>query len=138
MSSVTETAKEDVTMTIRIRRRRLAFAALVAIVVAVAAYGFTASNTISATSAGAGSGTISGYSVASVVYTLNATDPSKIDKVAFTLNSAASTVKAKVVASSTAYQDCTVSGGTSVSCDWPAASEPTVAAADQLTVIAVQ
>jgi hypothetical protein len=122
----------------RIRRGRVALAGLVAALVALAAYAFTASNTVPPTNAGEGSGTISGYTVSSVVYTLNATDPSKIDKVAFTLSSAASTVKAKVVASSTTYQDCTVSGGTSVACDWAAASEPTVASADQLTVIAVQ
>jgi hypothetical protein len=120
------------------RRRRLVLAGVLAVAVSAAAYGFTATNTVPTSYAGDGSGTISGYTVSAIAYTLNTTDPTKVDKVAFTLSSAATSVKVKAVASGSTYQDCTVTGGTSVSCDWAAASEPTVAAVDQLRVIAVQ
>ena len=120
------------------RRRRLVLAALLALVLAAAAYGFTATNTVPASYAGDGNGTINGYTVSAIAYTLNTTDPTKVDKVTFTLNASATSVKVKAVASGTSYQDCTVTGGTSVSCDWPGASEPTVASVDQLRVIAVQ
>ena len=122
----------------RNRRRRLVLAALLALVVAAAAYGFTATNVVPSSYAGDGNGTINGYTVSNIAYTLNTTDPTKVDKVTFTLSAAATTVKAKAVASGSTYQDCTVTGGTSVSCDWPAASEPTVVSVDQLRVIAVQ
>jgi hypothetical protein len=122
----------------RNRRGRLALAAVVAVVLAVAAYGFTATNTVPGSYAGDGSGTINGYTVSTVGYTLNGTDPTRVDRVSFTLSAPATSVKAKAVAAGTTYTDCTVSGGTSVSCDWPAASEPTVASVDQLRVIAVQ
>jgi hypothetical protein len=118
-------------------RRRIVLAAALAAFVSVAAYAFTATNTVPGSNAGDGSGTISGYTVSGIAYTLNTTDPTKVDKVAFTLNAAASSVKVKAVASGTTYQDCTVTGGTSVSCDWATASEPTVASVDQLRVIAV-
>jgi hypothetical protein len=123
---------------IRNRRRRLVLAAVVAVVLAVAAYGFTATNTVPGSYAGDGSGAVNGYTVSGIAYTLSASDPTKVDKVAFTLNASATSVKVKAVSGATSYQDCTVTGGTSVSCDWPGASEPTVAAVDQLRVIAVQ
>ncbi len=119
-------------------RRRLVLAAVLALVVAAAAYGFTATNTVPTSYAGDGNATINGYTVSSIAYTLNSTDPTKVDKVAFTLSAAATSVKVKAVASGSTYQDCTVTGGTSVSCDWAAASEPTVVSVDQLRVIAVQ
>lgn len=118
------------------RRRRLAAVSLVALGVAASAYAFTASNTVPASSAGIGSGTISGYTVSGVAYTLNASDPSRIAAVAFTLDAAATQVQAKVVSSSATYQACTVSGGTNVTCTFPAASQPTVLSADQLSVVA--
>ncbi|MDH4176215.1 MAG: hypothetical protein OEV72_01465 [Thermoleophilia bacterium] len=120
------------------RRRRTLIAVLLALVVAAATYGFTATNTVPGSYAGDGNNTISGYTVTNVDYTLNATDPSLIDKVDFTLNSAAGEVKVKLVSTGTTYSNCTVTGGTSVSCDFPTGSEPTVLAADQLRVIAVQ
>ncbi len=111
---------------------------LLAIAAAIAAYGFTATNTVPGSNAGDGQGTISGYDVSSIAYTLSASDPTLIDKVDFTLDQSAGDVKAKVDASSTTYTDCTVTGGTSVSCDFASGSEPAVVDADELRVIAVQ
>ena len=112
---------------------RLLLAVVVAAALSAGAYAFTATNTVPATSAGSGSGTISGYTVSSVAYQLAST-PTNIDSVTFTLNTAATTVKAKVVAASSTYTDCTISGGVNVTCDF--ATDPTVVSADSLSVIA--
>lgn len=120
---------------LRSRRRRLALLLAVAAALALATYAFTASNTVPGSKAGKGEGTISGYTVSAVAYTL-ASNPANIDSVAFTLDSAATSVKAKLVAASSTYTSCTVSGGTSVSCDF--SPDVAVLSADELSVIAVQ
>ena len=118
------------------RRRRLAVIIAAAAALAFAAFAFTASNTVPTSSAGDGYNTISGYVVSNVAYVL-AANPANIDKVTFTLNGPAGTVKAKVQNSSTTYADCTNGGsGNNWSCDF--ATDPTVLSADELRVIAVQ
>ncbi|MCL6564684.1 MAG: hypothetical protein K6U87_16945 [Firmicutes bacterium] len=54
------------------------------------AYAFMASNTVDESSAGVGSGTITGYTVSNVQYTLSGTanNPSQITNVSFTLSPA--------------------------------------------------
>jgi hypothetical protein len=118
---------------LRIRRRSVLVVAFAA-ALALATYAFTASNTVPGTKAGQGEGTISGYTVSGVAYTL-AANPSNIDSVAFTLNSAATTVKAKLVQGSSTYTSCSVSGGTSVTCDF--SPDVSVTSADELSVVAV-
>jgi hypothetical protein len=109
---------------------------LLAGVLASAAYAFTASNTVPGTTAGQGSQAISGYTASSVAYNLNATTPSNIDSVAFTLSpAAAATVKIQVVSGGSWYS-CTNTAG-SVSCA-TTSPQATVSAADNLTVLAVQ
>jgi Tfp pilus assembly protein PilV len=117
------------------RRRRIAVILAAAAALAFAAYAFTASNTVPTSKAGDGNNTISGYAVTNVAYVL-ASNPATIDKVTFTLDAAAGTVKAKVVSSSSTYADCSNTGGTNWSCDF--ATDPTVLSADELRVIAVQ
>ena len=115
--------------------RRLTVAGLVvAVALALGAYAFTATNTVPASNAGSGSGAISGYTVSGIAYTLNATTPSNIDSMAFTLNANAATVKAKIVSGSTSYTACSVSGGVNVTCDF--SPDIDIATADQLSVIA--
>ena len=116
------------------KRHRLVVALVVAGVLGAGTYAFTATNTVPASYAGSGSGAISGYTVSGVQYTLAAGNPSNIDKVAFTLDASASVVKAKLVAASSSYTDCTVTGGTSVSCDF--SPDVAVTSADQLSVVA--
>lgn len=118
------------------RRRRTAVIIAVAAALAFAAYAFTAANTVPASKAGDGSGTISGYTVSNIAYQLEALDPANIDSVSFTLDAAAGTVKAKVVAVSLTYTDCANTGGFNWSCNF--AINPTVVSADDLRVIAVQ
>jgi hypothetical protein len=120
------------------RRRAIRWSALLALtlLVGVAIYAFAASNTVPATKAGDGSGAISGYAASSVVYTLNSSDPSKIDKVAFTLSpTSTTTVKAKLVSGGTDWYGCTNTAG-SVECT-TTSPQATVASADQLQVVAV-
>ena len=118
------------------RRRRTAVIIAVAAALAFAAYAFTAANTVPPSNAGDGSGTISGYTVSNIAYTLDAANAVNIESVAFTLDAAATTVKAKVVAASAVYTDCTNTAGNSWSCNIE--PDPTVLSADDLRVIAVQ
>ena len=119
----------------RLRRRRWV-AVAVASVLAFSAYAFTASNTVPGSQAGAGSNTISGYTATSVTYNLNASNPENIDSVAFTISpTTTATVKAQL-ASGGSWYSCTNTSG-SVSCA-TTSPQATVAAATQLSVVAVQ
>jgi hypothetical protein len=121
----------------RWRRKRNRYLAAVAIaaIVAPAAYAFTAANTVPSSSAGSGSGVISGYTVSSVSYTLNASNPQNVDQVAFTISPTSGTVKVQVVSGGSWYA-CTNSSG-SVTCA-TTSPQATAAAVNQLTVVAAQ
>jgi hypothetical protein len=114
------------------------------LLVSVAAYGFAASNVVPESRAGDGSEAISGYTVSNVSYTLNATDPSTIEKVSFSLDETVvgtavlpTDVQAQIVSGTGSWYDCTT-----VDIALPAAYDcaisPAVAAstADQLRVVA--
>jgi hypothetical protein len=117
-----------------IGRSRILGALVVAVALGTGAYAFTATNTVPGSSAGSGSGTISGYTVSGIAYTLNATTPSDIDSMTFTLNANAATVKAKIVSGSTTYTDCSIAGGVNVTCNF--SPDIAITTADQLSVIA--
>jgi hypothetical protein len=120
---------------LRLRRRAILVVAFAA-AIALATYAFTASNLVPGTKAGKGEGTVSGYTVSNVAYTLASSNPANIDSVAFTLSAAATTVKAKLVQASATYTSCAVTGGTSVTCDF--SPDVAVLSADELSVVAVQ
>ncbi len=106
----------------------------VAGVLALGAYAYTASNTVPASNAGTGAGTISGYTVSSISYTLNGTDPRDVDAVTFSISPTdADKVNAQLVSGGAWYSCVNTSG--SVSCD-TTSPQATAAAADQLTVVA--
>ena len=123
-------------------RGRFIIIAALALVLATAAYGFAAANTIDTTNAGDGSGAISGYTVSDgdVVYVLETSDPSKLDKVTFTLTpdsggSTPSVVKVQLVTGGTWY---TADNGGSGD-DWtvdPSAGTLTAAAVNTLRIVA--
>jgi hypothetical protein len=111
---------------------------ILALLIAAVAYGFAATNTVPNSNAGDGSGTISGYTITSVHYTLNATNPANIDTVSFTIAPAVpagGAVEVKLVSTGTTYSTCTVTTGTSVSCTLTGV---TAAAVNELRVIAAQ
>ena len=113
---------------------RLGAVLLLAVAVMAAAYGFAATNTVPDTRAGDGAGTISGYAVSNVAYTLNASNPQQLDKVEFDLDAAASTVKVRLQTTGSWY-DCTNTSGNHWSCDTPGQG---VQPANELRVVAVQ
>ncbi len=120
----------------RVLRRRSILVIAAAGTLAFATYAFTAANVVPGSKAGKGEGAISGYTVSGIAYTLSAANPANVDSVAFTLNAAAATVKAKLVQASSTYTSCSVSGGTSVTCDF--LPDVSVLSADELSVVAVQ
>jgi hypothetical protein len=106
------------------------------VVLALAAYAYTAANTVPATAAGTGAGAISGYTVSGVSYTLNASAPTSIDAVSFTLTpAAASTVKAQLTSGGSWFTCSNTAGAATCATTSPQA---TVALATQLTVLAVE
>ena len=120
--------------------RRSTLARLIALALAIAAvtglsFVLAAANVVPDTKAGDGVGTISGYTVSGVHYTLNSSDPSKVDQVAFTVDStptAGSTLKAQLVSGGSWYS-CTNSG-TSVTCA-TTSPQATVTPANSLRVV---
>ena len=119
------------------RALKIGLIIVVTLAMAGVANALAAANTVPATSAGDGNGTISGYTITNVHYNLNASDPSTIDSVTFTVNSAipaGGTVKIQLVSAGTWYT-CTVSGGTNVTCTTTGAS---VSTATTLRVVAAQ
>jgi hypothetical protein len=118
----------------RRRRRRTILVLLAAAALSLFTFAFTAANIVPGSKAGDGAGAITGYTVSNVQYQLDATDPSLIESVSFTLDDAASTVRAKVNAASTTYATCSNPSANNWSCDF--ATDPTVVSADQLRVIA--
>lgn len=118
--------------------RRLVLIAALAMLASVAVYGLAASNTVPSGQVGDGAGTISGYTVSDVTYTLNATTPSSLDEVHFTLDASASTVKIKLVSAGSTWYTCaldtsTVGEPNDWECDTTGA---TVAASNELKVVA--
>lgn len=99
----------------RSRGRRLLAVAIIA-ALAVAAFGFAASNTVPTSRAGDGSGTVSGYTVSNINYTLDASNPSLIDSVSFTLDAPAGDVYVSVDNGSS-WTQCT-GGPTNWSCNF--------------------
>jgi hypothetical protein len=82
------------------------------------AYAFTASNTVPTGHAGDGTGLISGYTISSIHYTLNSTNPTNVDTVTFTLDNATASGGSVHVKAGGSWYSCTATGtpATSVSC----------------------
>ncbi len=116
-----------------LRNFKVLFIVIVIAVLSLSAYAFAAANTVPATKAGDGSGVISGYTVTSVVYTLNGTDPTTLDEVSFDLGAAATQVQAQLVATTGTWYACTLDTGTVWQCD---TTGLTVSSIDQLRVVA--
>lgn len=112
---------------------KIMFVLFTIVAVSAAAYAFAASNTVPATKAGDGSGAVSGYTVTSVVYNLNGSDPSTLDSVAFDLGAAAAQVQVQLVATTGSWYTCTNTSGTVWDCDTTGLNVSTI---DQLRVIA--
>jgi hypothetical protein len=103
----------------RSRNPRLRVVAVFAmmLIFSAVAYGFAAANTVPTSNAGDGSNAVSGYTITSVHYVLNAANPANIDTVTFTTTPAVpagGVVKVQVSQGAvTTWHTCTVA----VSCD---------------------
>ena len=123
-------------MSFRLPRRRLIVVSVLALGIASGVYAYAATNTVPATTAGAGSGAITGYTVTNVVYTLNATTPTNLDQVAFSIApTTTSTLKVQLAAAGSWYTCVNVAGAATCNTTTPQA---TAAGATQLTVVAAQ
>jgi len=123
--------------TILKNRFRLMILVVMALVLSAATYGFAAANTVPDGVAGEGQGAISGYTVSNVVYTLDSSDPTQFDSVAFTLDANASDVYAGVGNGTVIYWASCSGGPTSFTCNLTG-STVSVAAAVELHVSSVQ
>jgi hypothetical protein len=135
--------QEEFVVSARLFSIRTLLVVIVAVLLAAATYGFAAGNTVPASSAGDGNNTISGYTVASVAYQLNSTNPANIDAVTFQLSGGAgkpTTVKIKLVTAGSDWYACTspTASAPYVYTCATTAPQATVLAADNLRVIAVQ
>jgi hypothetical protein len=70
------------------RSLKLATVLLIVLILSMAIYAFAAANVVPASSAGDGSGAISGYTISTIHYVLNAANPGNIDSVTFKLSTA--------------------------------------------------
>ncbi len=124
---------------------RLVVAIGIAAILGTGAYAFTASNTVPNTTAGSGVGTVSGYTVSAIHYTLNSTTPANIDSLTFTVSPVIpSTSNGKVVVQAalttggpTNYACTTNTTGDTVTCA-TASPQLTSDKLTSLTVIAAQ
>ena len=101
-------------------------------------YAYTASNSVSATRAGDGTGAISGFVISSVKYNLNATNPSNIDSVTYSLDStppAGSAIRTQLAPTGSWYTCSNVAAAVTCATTSPQA---TVAAATNLRVVIAQ
>ena len=122
----------------RTARRSSLWAVVFTVALGAGAYAYTNSNTVGSTQAGDGTGAITGFVVSSVKYNLNASNPSNIDSVTFTLDStpaAGSTLKAQLAAAGSWYTCTNVA--TAVTCN-VTSPQSTVAAATNLRVVIAQ
>lgn len=116
-----------------LRNFKILFVVFAIAAISLTAYAFAAANTVPDTKAGDGSGVVSGYDVTGVVYTLNGTDPSTLDSVAFDVGAAAATVEVQLVATTGSWYACALDTGTTWSCTTTGLEVSTI---DQLRVVA--
>lgn len=123
------------------RNFKVLLLALVVIAVAGSAYAYAASLTgIPTSKAGTGSGAVSGYAVSAVAYTFNASDPTNLDSVTFTLDGVATFAQIEVDSVAGVWYDCVDADGASANnvwtCDTTVGTQATAAAMNTLTIVA--
>ncbi len=98
------------------RNLKVLLIAVIVIAIGGSAYAFAAANTVPDTTAGSGASTVSGYTVSNVVYDLDATDPTIVDAITFSISPDAGSEKAVAVFVQTdpagSWTSCTLVDGT--------------------------
>jgi hypothetical protein len=119
------------------RSIKLATVLLIVLVLSMAIYAFAAANVVPASSAGDGSGAISGYTISTIHYVLNAANPGNIDSVTFTLSTApAAGGSIKISVDGANWYSCT-NVTTTITCV-TTAPQATVLLATNLRVVVAQ
>ncbi len=99
-----------------LRNSKVLLIALVIFMVAGSAYAFAAANTVPASTAGSGTSSVSGYTVSGLVYDLDATDPTIVDAITFSISPDTGSDKALAVFIQTeaagTWTSCTLADGT--------------------------
>jgi hypothetical protein len=114
----------------------------VLIILSAFVYGFAAANTVPETGAGDGSGTVSGYTITNVNWTLLASSPNQLDgvdlDVAATAGAGAASDVRVTVDGGTTWVTCSGPTGSTWACSFASGSEPSVSAVSALQVVAVE
>ncbi len=103
------------------KKASLVVVIVLALILSVTTYAFAAANVVPDSHAGDGQGTVSGYTVSAINYTLDSTNPSNISQLSFTIKptdataNPPATVRVKLGSSWLASGACTVST-TTVTC----------------------
>ena len=119
-------------------------AGFLVVILAVTTFAFAAANVVPESGAGDDTGTVSGYTISAINYTLLASDPSSIEKVVFDVNatgpgSPAPAADVQItVDSGTTWVDCTGPVGVTWTCTFAGGSESSVLAVTDLQVVAAQ
>ena len=123
-------------------RPRVLTAIALILLLAVVAFGYAAANIVPETGAGDGTGTVSGYTITNIGYTLLTSDPSKVDEltldVAATTGAGDATDVRITVDGGTSWVTCTGPATNTWTCAFVALSEPSVSAIVNLQVVAVE
>jgi hypothetical protein len=125
-------------MTVRRRARVWPIATVMTVAVTSGSFALGAANTLPSTKAGDGAAPITGFVVSGVSYSLNASNPSNVDAVSFTVDVAppAGSTKTVQLAPGGPWYTCT-NVGTAVSCV-TTAPQATVAGTSTLRVVIAQ
>jgi len=101
------------------RNFKVLLIALLAIAIAGGVYGFAAANSVPASAAGYSASVVSGYTITNIVYDLNATDPTLVDKITFLAAPSTGTLVAALAkiqtATAGAWTSCVLVAGTAPS-----------------------
>ena len=116
--------------------------ALIILTLGVVAYGYAAANVVPESGAGDGTGTVSGYTISNIDYTLLETDPTKVASVALDVaatGGAGAPNEVKItVDSGTTWVACTGPVTNTWTCTFTSSSEPSVSAIEDLQVVAAE
>jgi hypothetical protein len=104
-----------------LRNFKVILIVLVVLIIAGGTYAFAAANTVDDSAAGYKANEVPGYSVTDVVYDLNATLPTQVDEITFSISPISGDVVAAIVKIQTAdagtWKDCTLVAGTAPAMD---------------------
>ena len=121
-------------------RPRILAVSIMVLVLAVVAFGYAAANVVPESGAGDGTGTVSGYTITNIAYTLDATDPSTVASlaldVAATSGAGDATDVRITVDSGTTWITCTGPVTGTWTCTF--GTKPGVAAISDLQVVAAE